>query len=215
MNAAPGEPVVRIEMNDAMNFSIKFLCIGFFLTGCSSPTITVQQVVNKNFNLPSKVRIKVLNEDWEKKIWPDGTPYIERASSSAPGHGAVTWYIEECLRTLGVQRAYDRKRELLLECRCNYGRCFPHFGRHFDIFFTDINQIDIKIISFDGKLLGETTFVGTWWHRVPTLELISKMIGLILNTEIPIQHSSINSEEISLVVVQHSQNGENVDSNTK
>ena len=206
---APGELCVRVIMNDTVKFSIKLLCIGLFLTGCSNPTVTVHQVVNKDFTLPTKVQVKVVNQDWEKKTWPEGTPYMERASSSAPGHRAVMWYIEESLRTLGVQTAYDGKGELIFECRYNYGRCFPFFGRHFDIFLTDINQIDIKLMTLDGKLLGGTNFVGTWWHRVPNHELVSKMIGLILSREIRVQHPSINSEDISLVVVQHPKNREN------
>jgi hypothetical protein len=196
-------------MNETMKFSIKLLCIGLFLTGCSNPTVTVQQVVNKGFTLPTKVQVKVVNQDWEKKTWPEDTPYIERAMSSAPGHGGIMWFIEECLGTLGVQSANDGKGELIIECCYNYARCFPYFGRHFDIFFTDINQIDIKLMTRKGGLLGGTNFVGTWWHRVPKHELVSKMLGLILSSEIRVQHASINSEDISLVVVQHSQNREN------
>ena len=175
-------------MIDNLKLSMVSIFVIVFLVGCSKPTIEVRKQVGKDFRLPEEVQIVIINDD--------------DSSINARGVGAMSWYFDEALNAIGVKESYDGNADTIIKCRIKYGPCVPYFGRHFDIHFTAITDVNIQIINQNDRVLGEAQFVGSL-NRMPNMELIAKMIGQIFKTEIHILHSSINAKDINSVVIKH------------
>lgn len=154
----------------------------------SKPTIEIRKQVVKDFKFPEKVEINLKN---------DGVFSID-----ARGHGAMFFFIDEAINAIGVEESYDGKADIIIGCNYKYGLCLPYFGRHFDIHFTAISDVNMKILNQSAEVLAESQFSGAW-RRMPTAEIIAKMIGLIIQTEIHLPTASINHEDINSVVVKY------------
>ena len=175
-------------MKNIIKFLIIFSLILIGIVWFSNPTIEIRKQVVKGFKLPEKVKINLKN-DGDSSIY-------------ARGHGAMSYFIDEAINAIGVEESYDGKADIIIECKYKYGLCLPYFGRHFDIHFTSISDVNMKILNQSTEVLAESQFSGSW-SRMPTLELIAKMIGLIIQTEIHLPTSSINHEDINSVVVKY------------
>jgi hypothetical protein len=184
-------------MDDLFIKLIICLNLALILVGCSDPKIIVIKEVNKNFQLPSSVQIKSFNKDWERK------KNIEKKSFSeigfARGTTAMNWFIAEALKPIGVEESYDDSN-LRIECNFNYGHCYPFLGRHFEVYFTAITDVNIKIVDLNGEVFGEAQYIGSW-QRMPMDELMAKMIGAILKINIPLESHSLNRDDIKSVKV--------------
>jgi len=178
-------------MNNTIKIFIIFSLILIAIVWFPNPTIEIRKQVVKGFQLPERVQINLKND--------------EDSSVDARGHMAMSFFIDEAINAIGVEKSYDGKADIIIKCNYKYGLCLPYFGRHFDIHFTAISDVNIKILKQSSDLLAEAQFIGSW-NRMPTSEIIAKMIGLIIQTEIHLPTSSINHEDINSVVVKYTTN---------
>jgi hypothetical protein len=179
-------------MKNIIKISIIFSSVLILIVWFTNPIIEVRKQVEKGFRLPEKVLIKLTNDE-------------DSSIDAPPGHMAMSFFIDEAINAIGIEKSYDGKADIILKCNYKYGLCLPYFGRHFDIHFTAISDVNLKFLDQSNEVLAESQFFGSW-NRMPTSELIAKMIGLIIQTEIHLPSSSINHEDINSVVVKYTTN---------
>lgn len=126
-----------------------------FSLGCASSGITVRKTMEKGMVQYRTASVVVQCEDLTTK----GRWY------GVPGSRYLEDEIVAGLKTSGIARSFDeRHSDLSIECRYQNGWSLPHTGRHFDLFFTSIYLVNIKIVD-----KGSSQVVGDVEYRRPRI----------------------------------------------
>ena len=156
-----------LVINVIMSFGV------LVLLGGAEPNIAVRKVTAKNTTHYRTASVTVQCDNRSAKDRWYGVP----------GSGYLENEIVSALKALGIARSFDeRQSDLIVTCHYQNGWCLPYTGRHWDVFFSSIHTVNIKLIAKGtNEVIGEVEYRRPRFTTRPpegfVATMFSEMIG--------------------------------------
>ena len=144
-----------------------------FIVGCTSPNIMVKEKAQVSLQNYRAAYITSHSDDWK----------IKRVHLEGRGDGYLNDKIGTALKTNGLLEAVDEMNaDLRVECHFRTGWCLPHVGRHFDVFFSSIHTVNIRLLDMTTKdVVGEVEYQRPRFATRPPDDFVDVMISEMIS----------------------------------
>lgn len=145
-----------------------------FILGCASPSIVVKQKVQSDLRTYRAAYVVSQSDDRTAKhdrFSGRGDPYLNDK-------------ICDALNAIGVAQTVDeRKADLRVDCNYRRGWSLPYTGRHYDVFFTSIRTVRIKLIDkVAQRTIGDVEYRRSRLTRRPPEGFVGAMFSAMIGT---------------------------------
>ena len=152
------------------------LCV-LFVAGCMNPQIVVRGgTPATDLRTYRAASVLSYSDDWNsrhERISGRGDTYINDKITSALDAGGIPKTVDE------------NKADLDVDCHYRTGWCLPYMGRHFDVFFSSLHTINIKLIDrMTKKVIGEVEYRRPRFTSRPPEDFVDAMFSELMGKKI-------------------------------